>query len=221
MIVADIAVVGIVLLAGLIAFALGFVRVVLALAGWVGAAFATLYGFSYLRPIAREWISIPIFADAAAGAAIFILTLIVLTIISHAIGRRIRMSALSALDRSVGLVFGLFLGAVVVSVAYLGLAWTIDLPNQQPEWYREARTRPVVKWTAERLLRLAPPGWRKPVQSGVVNRPDGGRSAESERTLQKLIEPRSVGVAQRDKSGYGTRERHDMDRLFKSHQQQQ
>ena len=139
--IADIAVVAIIVLAGLIAFSLGFVRVVLALAGWVGAAFATLYGFPYLKPFARDWISIGFVADAAAGAAIFILSLIVLTIISHSIGRLIRSSGLSALDRSVGLVFGLFLGGVVVSLAYLGLAWAVDLPNEQPEWYRSARTR--------------------------------------------------------------------------------
>ena len=76
---ADIAVVAIIVLSGLIAFSLGFVRVVLALAGWVGAAFATLYGFPYLKPFARDWISIGFVADASAGAAIFILSLIVLT----------------------------------------------------------------------------------------------------------------------------------------------
>ncbi len=215
---ADIAVVAIIVLAGLIAFSLGFVRVVLALAGWVGAAFATLYGFPYLKPFARDWISIGFVADAAAGAAIFILSLIVLTIISHSIGRRIRSSGLSALDRSVGLVFGLFLGGVVVSLAYLGLAWAVDLPNEQPEWYRSARTRPVVEWSAHRLLQLAPAEWRGPVERGAANSSNGSQQRDSERAMQKLLAPRPETAAQQQKSGYGDRERREMDRLIKSHQ---
>lgn len=216
--IADIAVVAIIILAGLIAFSLGFVRVVLALAGWVGAAFATLYGFPYLKPFARDWISIGFVADAAAGAAIFILSLIVLTIISHSIGRLIRSSGLSALDRSVGLVFGLFLGGVVVSLAYLGLAWAVDLPNEQPEWYRSARTRPVVEWSAHRLLLLAPAEWRGAGQRGAANSAIGNPRRDSERAMQKLLAPRPESTAQRQKTGYGNRERREMDRLIKSHQ---
>ena len=65
----DIGVVAIVLISGLVAFSMGFVRVVLGLLGWVGAAFATLYGFSYVRPFAQQWISVGFLADAAAGLA--------------------------------------------------------------------------------------------------------------------------------------------------------
>ena len=216
--VADISVVAIIVVAGLIAFSLGFVRVVLALAGWVGAAFATLYGFPYLKPFARDWISIGFLADAAAGAAIFILSLIVLTIVSHAIGRRIRSSGLSALDRSVGLLFGLFLGVVVVSLGYLSLAWAVDLPNDQPEWYRSARTRPVVEWSAHRLLLLAPAEWRGQVGRGASNSTTGDRLRDSERAMQKLLAPRPDTTAQQQKTGYRSRERTEMDRLIKSHQ---
>jgi len=215
--VADIVVVGIVVVAGLIAFSLGFVRVVLALLGWIGAAFATLYGFSYVRPLARDWISVGVLADAAAGAAIFIVTLILLTIFSHAIGRRIRSSSLSAIDRSLGLVFGLFLGAVVVSLIYLGLAWAIDLPKQPPDWYRTARTRPVVEWSADRLLSLVPAEWRGPASSGAGSSAAGG-TLDSERALQKLIAPRTEGTAPEQKTGYGEAERREMDRLIRSHQ---
>lgn len=212
---ADIAVVGIIALAGLVAMALGFVRVVLALAGWVGAVFATLYGFGYLRPIAREWISSPLLADAAAGATVFIGTLVVITFISHAIGRRVRQSGLSALDRSLGLVLGLFLGGVIVSLSYLALVWAIDLPPRaadQPGWIREARTRPLVELGAASLSRLAPPEWRT-----LERRPGGasdGRS-EAERVLQRLLEPETVGREPDERPGYTDRERQEMDRLIR------
>jgi len=210
--IADLVVIGIILLAGLTAFSQGFVRVVLALLGWMGAAFATLYGFRFVQPYAQKWISAGFLADATAALGIFLVTLIVLTILSHAIGRRVRDSGLSALDRSVGLVFGFALGAVLVSVAYLGVAWTIDLPeatDKQPKWIQEARSRPLVKWGAENLQRLAPAEWAgRPRQ--CLSGPE-----QSRRRFEKLIEPEAKSSREERKQGYSDRERKEMDRLIK------
>ncbi len=218
---ADIAVFAIILVAGLVSFSLGLVRVVLALVGWVGAGFATLYGFSYVSPIAREWISIGFVADGATGLAIFIVSLIILTFISHAIGRRIRSSGLSALDRSLGLVFGLGLGAVLVSLGYLVMVWTIDLPSQveeQPKWIRTARTFPAVALGSRYLRALLPSEWGFSGSGSDTRQRPRQERLDIERSLQKLLEP-STGQPQNGaKAGYGNRERKDMDRLIKSHQ---
>jgi len=210
--IADVVVIGIVLLAGLTAFSQGFVRVVLALLGWIGAAFATLYGFQYLSPLAQKWISVGFFADAAAALTIFLITLIILTVISHAIGRRVRDSGLSTLDRSVGLVFGLVLGATLVSVAYLGVTWAMDLPEEldkQPIWIQEAKSRPLVKWGADSLQRLVPAEW--------AGRPRRGLSdpEKSRRRFEKLIEPEAKSSRTGQKRGYNEQERKEMDRLIK------
>lgn len=217
---ADIAVFAIVLFTGLMAFSLGFVRVVLALLGWVGAGFATLYGYRYVDPIALKWISVPLLAHLAAGLTVFIGTLIVLTMISHAIGHRVRVSGLSALDRSIGLVFGLAFGAVLVCLGYLALAWAIDLKPtlaDQPQWIREARTRPLVEWGANNLKSLAPPGWG-------LNAPAGGRSnraLDSSEALRRLMEPETRPPAERpERQGYTDRERREMDRLIRGQDQQ-
>lgn len=217
MTVADFAVIGIVLLAGITAFSLGLVRVVLALLGWVGAAAATLYGFRYVRPIAQDWISVGFLADAAAGFSIFLVSLIVLTIISHAIGRRVRDSALSALDRSLGLVFGLALGGVLVSLGYLGVVWATDMPaeaSKQPPWVREARTRPLVEWGAARLQRLAPAEW-----AGQMTRQPSAPEA-SRRRFEKLIEPETRSPKTPGRQGYSEQERREMDRLIKGQSQE-
>ncbi len=214
----DLTVFAIVFLVGLISVWLGLVRVVLALGAWIGAIFAVLYGLPYARPYAREWVSPGIFADIAAGLAIFIASLIVLTMISHAIGGRVRKSGLSALDRTLGLVFGLGLGAAVVSLGYLALIWVIDLPAKvadQPEWIRTARTRPVVEWGARRLRMLAPRGWiAAPAKGG----PSRKETLEIERSLRRLVAPETKGTPAQEKPGYGRKERREMDRLIKSHQ---
>ena len=67
-----------VLISGAIALARGLVKEVLAIASWVGAAFATLYGFSYASPYARKMIETPWVADLTAGGVLFIVTLFVL-----------------------------------------------------------------------------------------------------------------------------------------------
>ena len=115
--VADIVVLVIVLLSGIIAFRLGIVRVILGLAGWVGATLVTIYSYSYTRPLAREWIDNELIADILAGTAIFILTMVVLTLISHAIASSVRESSFGMLDRSFGLITGLMIGGILVSGA--------------------------------------------------------------------------------------------------------
>jgi len=210
--IADLVVIGVILLAGLTAFSLGFVRVVLALLGWIGAAFATLYGFRYLQPYAQKWISVGFFADAASALSIFLITLFVLTILSHKIGSLVRDSGLSALDRSVGLVFGLALGTVLVSLAYLGVAWAIDLPektDRHPQWIQEARSRPLVQWGAENLQLLVPVEWAGRPRQRLSNQ------EQSRRRFEKLIEPEAKSSRSGQKRGYTDRERKEMDRLIK------
>ena len=95
---ADIVVAVIIVFCGIIALRLGLVRVVLGLAGWVGASLATIYGYSYTQPYSREYIGNGLIADVVAGAAIFVVTMVVLTFISHAIAGGVRGSAFGMED---------------------------------------------------------------------------------------------------------------------------
>lgn len=212
----DIGVVAIVLISGLVAFSMGFVRVVLGLLGWVGAAFATLYGFSYVRPFAQQWISVGFLADAAAGLAIFLVTLVILTIVSHAIGRQVRNSGLSALDRSIGLAFGLFLGAVIASLGYISIGALTDLSKdsaRQPEWIRTARTKPWLEWGSDKLRSLAPP------EFGGTNRNMPAPAEDTLKRFRKLNEPETRAPGEQTRQGYSPAERSEMDRLIKGQQQ--
>ncbi len=213
--IVDIAVIGIILLSGLMAFSMGFVRVVLALLGWVGAIFSTLYLFRYAQPIAREWFSTEILADGVAGLALFLGSLIIFTMISHAIGRQVRASGLSALDRSIGLVFGLGLGIVIVSMGYIGVVWAMDLPKEtakQPQWIQEAKSRPLLKWGAGQLQQLAPKGW---VSTPII---PGDSSEFMQQRFEKLVTPETKKPADKQRDGYNQQERREMDRLIKGQQ---
>ena len=219
MAIADFAVIGVVIVAGLVAFSLGLVRLALGLGGWIGAGLATLYGFSYVRPIARGWIDSALFADIAGGAALFVISLIILTLIGHAIAERVRDSSVGALDRSLGMVTGLALGAVLVCAGFIVMARLMELPSdpaERPDWIRTAKSAPVVEWGAAQLIALLPKEWRGEEALGAPRRHHSARATESD--VEKLAVPRAeVGVAPR-KTGYSSTERKEMDRLMRTRQ---
>jgi membrane protein required for colicin V production len=161
--VLDIIVIAVIVLSGLLAFVRGFVKEVLAIAGWVGASAAALYALPFARPIAERFLPKGAAADAAAAGLVFIVTLIVLSIVTSAIARRVRHSALSALDRTLGLVFGLARGALVVAIGYLALSFVLPLAGEEPPWVTQSRTLPLVAGATQSLTRLLPDSLRRQV----------------------------------------------------------
>ncbi len=151
----DLAIIALIAISGLLALFRGFVREVLAVVGWIGAAAATIVVFPYAQPIARQYIQSELTADGATGLVIFVVALIALTWISHMIARLVRESAFSAIDRWVGLLFGLARGAVMVAIAWVVLA-QLAPPEDHPEFIREARTLPWVDQGSTLLLGLVP-----------------------------------------------------------------
>jgi membrane protein required for colicin V production len=146
----DIVVIAVVAISALIAFLRGFVREVLTIGSWLGASLVTLYGFPLLQPRFEQWISSKLAADIVCGISLFIGSLIVFSIISHMLARFVRGSALTAVDRSLGLLFGLVRGAILVSLAYM-LIFALD-----PNILRGARTTPMMARGAEILRDMAP-----------------------------------------------------------------
>lgn len=151
----DIVLIVVVLLSGLLALLRGFVHEVLSFGAWIGAALVALYAFPYAQPHARELISVPVIADIAAGVLIFLVALIILVLLAKALASGVQKSGLSALDRSLGLVFGLVRGAAIVSLAWLIFTWLVP-ENEHPTWVKEARALPLVKDGAQILRDLVP-----------------------------------------------------------------
>jgi membrane protein required for colicin V production len=146
----DIVVLTIIAISTIIAFLRGFVREILTIGSWIGAALAVLYGFPVLKPTFEHWIKMKLAADLLCGFAIFLATLIILSIISHALARFVRGSALTAVDRSLGLLFGLLRGAVLVSLAYMLIA------QLEPNLVAGARTQPMMARGAQILRSMTP-----------------------------------------------------------------
>ena len=151
----DIVVIAVIIISGVFAFVRGFVQETLSVVGWVGAAAATIYTFNDLNPVILDYVDNEPLAIGITIVGTFVITLVVLSLISHSIAVRVRASSVSALDRSLGLLFGLARGAVVVVAAYLALEWALPR-GDQPQWLREARLMPYAVRGGEMAKELVP-----------------------------------------------------------------
>jgi membrane protein required for colicin V production len=206
------------LLSALLAFARGFVNEVLAVAAWLGAAAIVVATYPYVQPIARQYIEVPVIADVAAAASVFLVSVIVLSLISRALTSRIRLSALSGLDRSLGFVFGLARGAVIVCVAYLGISWLVPA-SEQPAWMTDAKSRPLVARGAEWLVSLLPEKQTDDALNRMLKTRDSSKTLETERLVRDMMEPKpkspDAGAGDAH-NGYQPAERRELERLLDS-----
>src|SRR4051794_36967107 len=101
----DLIVLAVLAISALLAFLRGFVREVLGLGAWIGAIFVAIWALPRARPQFQEWIGNSPWADLAAFGIVFLITLIVLMIVSRWVSGIVRASPVGGLDRSLGLVF--------------------------------------------------------------------------------------------------------------------
>ena len=138
----DFVVVGVVAVSGLLALSRGFVREVLGLGAWLGAAAFAYWGTPLARPQFERWISSPEWVAPITAAALFIGSLLILMLVSGWIGSLVRASVLGGLDRTLGLVFGLARGALLIVFAYIAAGMVIPI-DQWPGVVQRARLLPL------------------------------------------------------------------------------
>jgi membrane protein required for colicin V production len=165
----DLAVLGIVLVSALLSMMRGFTREVLAIASWAAAAAAAYYFYPLLMPYLTPYIHKEIIAQAAAAALVFFVTLIVVSLFTVRLSDAILDSKIGALDRSLGFVFGVARGFLLAVVAFAIFNWLVS-EKQQPEWVKNARTRPVLTETANRIVTLLPADAAETINGWIQSR---------------------------------------------------
>lgn len=156
----DFILIGIMLISGLLALMRGFTRELLSLLAWGLAAVATYFVLKQEKLITWAMENVPyldkdILAKIGVGAAVFLVVLIVVSIISVKISDYVVDSSAGAFDRSLGFIFGLARGFVLVAIAYLFYGWLLPFDKQE-KWVREAVSLSLVKSTGTALLALMP-----------------------------------------------------------------
>lgn len=208
----DALVVAILLVSGIFAYIRGFVHELLTLAAWAGAALTTLYGFEYLVPYARDLIAIRAIADIGTGLLIFVAVLVVLTVLTRLVAKRVQDSSLSTLDRSLGLVFGILRGGLLLSFMWVLVAWAVPR-DDFPEWISEARTLPLIETGAGLLYALVPERLQP------EEPPDIDEDAlELGLSFEELVNPQPKAAGPAGASGYKDRQRKELQRLIETSQ---
>ena len=172
----DLAVLGIVLVSALLSMMRGFSREVLAIASWAAAAAAAYYFYPVVVPYLSSYIHKEVIAQAVAAALVFFATLIVVSLLTVRLSDAILDSKIGALDRTLGFVFGVARGFLLAVVAFAIFNWLVS-EKQQPEWVKNARTRPLLTETTNQIVNNWLPkdagdtinGWIKARASAITN----------------------------------------------------
>ena len=151
----DIVLIVVMLISGLLAMVRGFMREVLSITAWLLAAGATLYSYAKLLPFAKQYFNNDIVATVAVVGGVFLLTLLIVSVITVRISDMVLDSRVGALDRTLGFLFGLARGLVIVVVAYQFFTWLVP-DRSQPEWVRSAKSRVVLAGTGQWLMSMLP-----------------------------------------------------------------
>jgi membrane protein required for colicin V production len=203
----DIIVLAVMLLSGLLAMIRGFMREILSIAAWGAAALTTLYAFPKLLPTAKTYFNNDTIAMIAVVAGVFLGTLLVATVITSRISDMVLDSRIGALDRTLGFLFGLGRGLLIVVVAFLFFAWLVP-DKQQPDWVRSAKSLSVLQSSGAWLQSLLPDD----PESTILKR--FKKTKPDDEQTDAAPEIRSTATSASSDGGYGKGERDGLRKLI-------
>lgn len=168
----DILIIAVLVLSSVIAFFRGFVREVLTILAVVGAgAAAYVYGDD-ARPVFRNLLGVgegeeaqekkifdlipyELVADGLAYGLIFLTVVIFLSILSHYIAVWTRKSGLGLIDRTIGVLFGVMRGVLLLALFYMFIHISVE-PEVKKRWFEGSRGMVYIELTSDWLMTFFP-----------------------------------------------------------------
>jgi len=151
----DVILVLIMFISAFLAMLRGLTREMLSIVSWALAAVAALFAYPAYRDTARLYVEPPMLADGVLIGTVFLVTLIIVSLITVRISDYILDSRVGALDRTLGFVFGLARGLILVVIAFELLSMIVP-KDTHPRWVKEARSLPVIESTGSAIISLLP-----------------------------------------------------------------
>ena len=167
----DIIVLAVIAASAMLACMRGLVRELMGIGAWIGAAIVAVWAGPELEPRVRAWTNNPDLSGPLAYGVVFVGALILLSIVASLIGGLVRGSVLGGVDRSLGVLFGVARGVLLIIVAYIGLGLVV-VPERWPEPVLHARSLHYAYRGAAWLAEQLPQGYRPQVPAP----PDGGQT---------------------------------------------
>jgi membrane protein required for colicin V production len=208
----DIFLLAVMLISGLLAMIRGFMREVLSIAAWICSAAATLYAYPRVMPVVKGYVNNDIVAAGVTVAGVFLLTLIIVSVLTVRISDKILDSRIGALDRTLGFVFGLARGLLIVVVAFIFFDWLVPAKSQ-PSWVGNAKSRVVLKGTGDWMISLLPEDPESTILKRL-KRPKGDEGEDSGTPEQRTDGRPGTTLGQADQQGYNRTDRSNMRQLI-------
>ena len=139
---ADFAIIAIVLVSTVISLARGFVKEAVSLASWVCAAWVAFRYSPVVAEYLRASIDIASVRAGVAALALFIAVLVAGGLLNLVISGLVEKTGLSGTDRTLGAVFGVLRGVLVIGLLVLLAGLT---PFPQDTWWRQSSLLPVLQ----------------------------------------------------------------------------
>lgn len=191
----DIIALSLLLVSGGLGFFRGGIREMVNVASLLAAAAGALLGMRIAARLTQLFIQPPWAADVAAAILVFLALYITLRVVGAELARKVQSTeVLGALDRTVGLGFGLARALIVLGA--FQLAFTAATPAERvPRWIAGAALYPLTEAAGRVLKTLAPKGLDmagklKPALAEAVGgaRKDGGYDPQERRGVDDLVE---------------------------------
>jgi membrane protein required for colicin V production len=172
----DVILIAIMLISGFLAMVRGFRREVLSFFSWAVAAVAALYLTPRYSGVLSPYIDNPSLVQIVFAAGVFVITLILVSLVTFRISDRVLDSRVGALDRTLGFIFGLARGFLLVAIVFILFT---SLARDQPDWIKNARSYPILQQTQVAIESLLPanPEQYLPGHDEKPGVPEGGQPA--------------------------------------------
>jgi|AntRauTorcE11897_2_1112592.scaffolds.fasta_scaffold00497_7 membrane protein required for colicin V production len=224
----DIIIVIVLIISAAIAFFRGFIKEVLTILGVGGAAGGAFLFGGKVVGIFQGWLGheddpdykyfglIPpdILAMVLGYVAVFVLIFVILTVLSHFVSKGAQAMGLGPIDRSLGIVFGIARGILLLGILYL--PFLLVMPEDDfPDFVKESRLIPVVDAVVDWTIETA--DIKEPLEDIT---PDENNIKDSIDAIDKVregyISPEGKGKDQpeNDEPGYEKQDRRALEKLI-------
>lgn len=229
--IVDIVVGVIILISAAISFLRGFIREVLTIAGVLGGVMAAIFLGPQLSPTFRDWFGVvegedpeklfdlvpmTVAADTTAYAAIFIIVVIAISVISHFVSGAVRAMGLGPIDRTLGVMFGVARGVILLGLFYLPFHLMMK-EDTKKDLFEESRTHHFIEQTSAWLADFLPDS--DEVENTIEEKGNDFKDRLLKENLlpsDKQDEPKEPAEKQpaQKEDGYDDKEREKIDQLF-------
>ena len=200
--------IGIILVSTIWASIRGGVYETVATLSWVVAAVTARFVSPFLDSTFQGWFGLSESTIGTLIAAYFIVFFVILLgfgFINQRLRDRVQDSMMKITDHTLGIVFGIIRGVVIMGLLYWMMLWYYA-GDKLPNYIADARTRPVMQVTAVKIHQWFIPGRNRLLEQDVENSApdkmifDNLKDQESEHVDEKPLNLEPVKVIEVDKA---------------------